>query len=331
MKPIVSYIGWSIALILLSVLIIEHGGVLPENNTLATLKAENAQLQQRVAQLGKTLAQHEKNGATTQISALEAIENVAQGEESSSIDANPQALLKDFFSNIGDEEENENPMWPTFEAFDGNNIEDAGLNITFDLQYESLFPELNLSPEREEMVRDILRTALRKNLDDVVANEPGTYRDVTYHKWETKQQLQEVLTPEEWAIYEEYEEALPEHTVKNSCKMQLRMGGAQLSDASFELVSEVLAEEMLSIEYAMDKTLPAAEDFLEESMQQQAQAFGNALARLKSTLEPKEYASVERFVQRQKDMLSKLPEMVEFVSESEEFDIDTATLRFDAP
>ncbi len=323
MKTIVAYIGWGLAIILLSSLLIGHSGLLPENNTLQTLKEENAQLQQRVAQLEKTVAQYEKTAST-----LKGIEDAASEDmpeklvktEDASPHPNPEALLKGFFANMGDaqkeESENKNPLQAMFSGPQGEKMQEMGIKMTLNMQYGPLFSQLNLSPEREEAVREILHASLMKQMKmgmsamDHSSDRTEAFENIADAEQEKEDQLRAALTPEEWAAFEEYEKVLPERMLKQSYEMQLRMGGTQLSDTSLALVRDVLTEEMLALEDSPgDTSAVMPQTDMETSLQQQTQAFENALQRLEPTLQPEEYTAVERFVQQQKDTFSAMMSM----------------------
>lgn len=168
-------------------------------------------------------------------------------------------------------------------------------------QYDDLFKQLHLSPEKEQQVKDIILENARGGVAEAMqmfGGDEGFDFDAMrerQHASESslRENLAKVLNPAQMAQVDAYNEQLPVKTMSDAYEMDLRMSVPSLSPELLDSAATTIAEETFSA------TRDAALD--EQAGLQQA-AMERALARLEPQLDDEQYQQVQRWMEDQARM-----------------------------
>lgn len=190
--------------------------------------------------------------------------------------------------------------------FDANpEIREQSAEMSLSMTYGDLFQQLNLPPDVENQVRAILKRFILGKMEMTGhQNEPGGPSAITVndgfgkHTPEDKvrllAELRNVLSPEELAIVDEYEDTLPERMLDAAYDMQLHVYAPALTPENHQMVKDVFVDEMLAIQPGfMDPANGPAS---------QTGACLRALDRLAPNMDPAQFTLVENFVRQQEEM-----------------------------
>jgi cell division protein FtsB len=301
MKVFAAALGWIIAVVAIIVLAFRFGAVEKVAPTkdrspnaasaalgkmeaeVAQLKEENEALKQKVSEL-KTA---EKN---TPDSALE------ENEEGEGLESD---------ADTGDDEK-EGPN-------QGERVMRAQLGAIIDMTYGPLFTDFGLEGELKDTVRewfiDAGTTAQGSVIKafrsgDVPAKDVKAAEDQATA--ELTKQLATVLSADELAAWEAYEDDADYYMFENILKGQLTMLASGLTDENRAAVGQVMAEELA----AHIETLGTSDEMytLGNFNQAQSQALAASMERLAEVLDEEQYGHAEGFVQIAEQSFSAMGE-----------------------
>jgi hypothetical protein len=178
-----------------------------------------------------------------------------------------------------------------------------------------LLDDLNLPADVDAQVRDILAAHMSAEMERGMAAMEGgkmpsgadTRTAADAARVELRNQVAQVLTPEELAKWDEYQEDLPRHMLEQSVDMQLNMFASSMDDDTRQVIRDTLVEEML----ASQEELQATETPLEigDQFERQSVAYANAREILANTLTEEQYQQADRFLTQQEQMVAASMEM----------------------
>lgn len=130
----------------------------------------------------------------------------------------------------------------------GREMVKGSAKMAYKMQYEQFFKKLNLPPEKEEQVREIIM----RNLGDMMGDGLSLFGAVPaaeaerLHAAEQKlnEELAGVLSPEQLAQWEQYAEHMPDQMLTQLMSMQLEKYTPGVSPESRALVQQIMMEEM---------------------------------------------------------------------------------------
>jgi hypothetical protein len=205
----------------------------------------------------------------------------------------------------------ENPMAALFKGKKGKEFAMASASSAVNMQYGAFFSETGLAPEKEELVREILNRTFRDMIDLKFESIEGEELGPMMSALEEQQalDLQQVLSEEEYAEWEAYEETKQERMLRQSYDMQFGMMAGKIEQGTRELIVDVVVEEMVN-GGAMDK--PGGEDAEEmtAAFDRASTAYSNARERLVDTLTDQELAALDRFIEQQESVLEMMRQMM---------------------
>ena len=183
-----------------------------------------------------------------------------------------------------------------------------------EMQYGNFISSLDVSPETREEVRDLITGSLKETFDAVYEGdeEPSSEFGMLSNS-ELRTQLETLLTPEQLADFDAYEENLSEHMMRQSTNMQLQMLAGGLTEENRELITEILVEEFSA----------AFEDIDEESFDplsfggMNGATYESARQRLSELLAPDQLAIYDRYADAQTAMMESMSEMMEMMNTEE--------------
>ncbi len=189
--------------------------------------------------------------------------------------------------------------------------------MTMNIQYRSLFQLLNLPPETENEVRRILQGHIaermrvhpmpasgRPGVPGVIVTDSSAFA-TEEERAKLASDLASVLTAEELAQFQEYQDNLPRHMIEQMLEGDLRMFAPELPDPAQQVVRQVFAEEILAAqqEAAAQQPGPPDPSRAQESAQREQEALQRGLARLAQTLDAEQYAVAERYAHHRAQLL----------------------------
>lgn len=308
-KNIALAAGWMLAIVLGGALYLELNTVRALNEKLDAAQAAAASVKAataRVVSLEEKCAALEEAVARLKAASGSGMEKAAALKEKMPVPEgfDAGALVKNMFGGDagaagGDGEDGENkkgnPFAAMFEGEKGEQLMENMLPSQVDMQYGQLFQELKLTPERKAALRDALIAHARKQSAAGMAfmrgeDEVGDVSLPTND--DLMASLEAILTPEELAQVEEYQETMPERMMRQTYDMQLGMMAGDLPEDVRVLTVDVLVENMLA---ANPEGNMGAPDF--ESMRA---AFDNTLVVLEQELPAEHIDRVRAFLQQQR-------------------------------
>lgn len=161
----------------------------------------------------------------------------------------------------------------------------AGINLN--MRYGELFTHLQLDAERADEIRAIIRSILEQQTRDALARArggQGPQPPIDYDVW-IREELAQVLTPQELAAFDEYQAGMNERIQRQSYDLQLTMFAPGLTPENRALALDVLVEE----------TAIAQQEGTGRTV-----VYDRALERLAGSLDEPQYALFEGFVEQQR-------------------------------
>lgn len=191
-----------------------------------------------------------------------------------------------------------------FEGPQGEAMAESAASMMLNMQFNDLFAGWNLPREAEEQVRDIFKRYMKEQVQRgmrFLKEKPEravVKADMDALDAQMREELAQVLTPEQMAEFEAYEEGIPARMLEQSYDMQLRMFGAGLTDENREFVKQVLVEEMLA--YQPDpRDVPDPEQ-MREFFTHQDEVYDRVLEQVSAQLDEEQFHIVERFIEQQR-------------------------------
>ena len=206
------------------------------------------------------------------------------------------------------------PFAAMLEGMQGDSIAEAGAQMNVNMMYSGLFDELGLDAETEAAVRDILMQhmtrATKESLGILSGDTKPQDLKALSKEWdkELHANLAKVLTADEMAVYDAYQEELPVRMLEQQYDMQLSMFAPGLSEETHDLVKEVLVEEMVDLQPEIDGVPDA--DALQHLSETMDLAFERALERLDPSLSDEDYTAVQGFMDQQRQFMSMAGDMM---------------------
>ncbi|MBE0557759.1 MAG: hypothetical protein IH628_11055, partial [Proteobacteria bacterium] len=232
-------------------------------------------------------------------------------------DFNPASLVEDMLSSTQPVESNSilDPLAKFLERPEGRRMAEYSIKTAVNMQYRPLFDELGLPPETEEKIKEILQQYVSESINaglrafDKSADSESLQSMSTEREAKLREDLSQLLSPEELAQYDAYQATLPERMLGQSYETQLRMFHGDISEESIALVKQVLVEETLHLKASQD--MPPA-DAVEVYAIQQEEAFSRALERLAPEISEEEYAAVEAFIKLQQELVDSVARVLDW-------------------
>jgi hypothetical protein len=222
-----------------------------------------------------------------------------------------QALLDMFAALSGGEEgegakEGQNPLAQMFSGEGGKKLADYAARMSMDMAFGDFFDELNLPEDTEGKVRDILAAHMSEQISKgMEVLQSGVGQD-TLNQMEQdaeerlRQELSRVLTPQELAVFDEYEETMGERMLAQNYEMQLNLYAPGMTPEGRALVRDVLVDETLAIGEQMGQDMGMGMNTdIQGAFNMQLQAFESARERLLEELDDEQLAYFDRFVEAQ--------------------------------
>lgn len=204
-------------------------------------------------------------------------------------------------------------MFKMFEGEQGKKFAEASADAAMAMQFGDLFTMLALPPESEQKVRSILRDYMVRGMTEGAKFMKGGLTPDSAKKFEDnveadlRKELSKVLTSEGMAIYDEYEQGMPERMLRKSFEMQMGMFAPSLAEETRTMVIDVMVEEMMSIKEEPGSlammTDPAA-------AQTQLDALERSRLRLVTVLDEQQMTQVDGFIQQQRMGLEMFQQMM---------------------
>jgi len=195
---------------------------------------------------------------------------------------------------------------------DREGMSDQMAKMQIERQYGAFLAGLGLDPSQEDEVR----AALFRVLVDASIDSHSS-RDLVA-SW-MRDELAQLLSPEELAEFDEYQETLPEQMLRQSYGSQVDTMAAGLSDATRAMLVDVLVAETLLAEQ-----IPIPEDATSAyPLVQRMNVYANTLDRFDGVLNERESAALNRFLNQQYAQLEST------VSEIDRAEAAGATTRVD--
>lgn len=327
--------AWAIAVVAILIAILGWYEGRKLQAELFAQKQENDALSYQVASLnefGDVLEEQEKliDELTAEVDRLRGRLENAMGDATDApaeVSEMSSGMMEDLFSGIlGDMEglidedinledldldsaEDQESMMQWIQSINENEgMRNAQTNMMINLQYAPILDELQLSPEKEATVRDILAMHAREELDrslGMMGSESLPSGQELQDLEEDAQQrllaeLAEVLDTEEMAAFEAYEQDKEYYVLQQTFDMQIGMFGAGIHGETRELTREILAEETLAVQEALRQGENAMNH--QAALESNLAAMENARNRLESSLTPEEFGKVDTFISTMTEM-----------------------------
>lgn len=274
---------------------------------LAQAHNEILSLKQRVAELEKTPAQAPPPEADT------AATNAA--EPPPDIMDSLMAGIKPNTATQGSDGDN-NPLAAFSKMFEGEagaKMAEYSVGVAAEMAYKDLFSQLKLSKDVEDQVRSIFRDHLADQIKSSTnaMKEGGGKAQMDKDKADAKTRLKErlstVLSPQELAQWEQYEDSLEEHLLARQYEMQLGMMAPGLTPENREAVVNVLVEEAIAAEGNISKT----DNVFQAGIDMQSTVMDNTLERISASgqFDESQMAELKRFADMWKQQMDMAREL----------------------
>ncbi|MBT3378249.1 MAG: hypothetical protein HN742_38355 [Lentisphaerae bacterium] len=248
-------------------------------NRLTTLNAEKERLEKEVMQLAQTIS---KNTTTEP-----KLEPEPEPREKKT---GPGGMLAKMFS-----------------GKQGKKMAEMSARAALDMQYGDFFRETKLPADVEQKIRDLivasLVTQIEQSLgragDGAEANAP--LQTEKERAAQLRAELAELLTPDELATWDEYEETKTERMLLQQYDMQLGMYAPSLSEDKRKRASEVLVGELMATTKANAlQTTGNPKDNFEQGMKAQFDTLDRAREKLAAELNEEQLSDFDKFIEQQK-------------------------------
>lgn len=306
LKNILLALGWIVAIGLGATLYVEMRTIHELNAKLnlaqevvadLTAQAEAyVDLEKRYEALEHTVAKLKEQAAVAKDSADSLREEFPVPETVS-----PTALLKKMLgedvaaedSDEGDEKTPRNPMAAMFEGEAGERMMKAGVQTSLTTQYHDLFTTLDLPQEREDTLREVLRTHLEAQAMAGLAMMRGEAMDAnaTPQDSDLMTAVSDVLTPEELEAFETYQAEMPARVMRQQFDMQIGMMAPGMEAETREYTVDVLVDHMLADNGDQFDATSMAPDLSAIRARYEA-----AATQLEAELTPEDMAQVQGFL-----------------------------------
>lgn len=202
-------------------------------------------------------------------------------------------------------------MLKMYEGEQGKKFAQVSANAAVNMYYGDLFEQLDLPPEAEQRVREILANHLAEQIQtgaQMMARTTTPAERKQYDedmKTALRNDLAEVLNDTGLGIYDAYQEGFQERVMRQSYDMQLGMFAPGLAQENREVVVDVLVEELRSSAEAGESPFmnqPEPGDQLD--------ALERSRMRLSTVLDDEQMKEVDRFIGQQRAALEMFQDMM---------------------
>ncbi len=218
-------------------------------------------------------------------------------------------------------------MAKMFQGEQGEKLAEFSARAALTMQYGGIFDDLGLPPETEEQVKDIivgrLKEQMTKGFERLeegfdIDNVQEMQNELETNLRETlRADLSQVLTRDEMAIWEDYEDTKQERMLGQQYDMQLGMFAGGLTLENRELATQVIVEEILLMReeiFQPQTTSQPRPSFIEG----QLNALTQARDRLALEFDDAQLAILDRFITQQEEMLQMSAEMFQGMTDQDE-------------
>lgn len=201
-----------------------------------------------------------------------------------------------------DPQKTDMPFAGMFKGEKGKEMAKMGASMAVNMQYGDLFNQLQLSPETEQRVKDLITSNMSDQISksmDAMGNKSSLqdmHKSAKESEAQLRAELSKLLTPEQLALYDQYQQEMPERMLGQSVDMQLSMFASGLSAEDRTQARQVIVEEMINAGGATDSTGIPANGNMQDHLQKQQAALQRARDRLAETMDADKVAQVDRFV-----------------------------------
>ena len=233
-----------------------------------------------------------------------------------------KALLEMFASMADTEQAAEtgngltNMLSRMFGGESGKQLADYSARMSVNMYYGDLFRELNLPPETEQQVRDIITRHMTDQISQGMEmmqqqSDPETLKRMEEEATKRlRDELSQMLTGEEMALWDQYQETMQQRVLDQTYDMQLSMFAAGLTPESRDIVRQAIVDEMLATSPHALQYPQTTEAALETAFDVQRGAFTRARARVAEQLSEDQLAHFDRFVETQEQMVDMALQMM---------------------
>ncbi|MBI5093783.1 MAG: hypothetical protein HZB26_15250 [Candidatus Hydrogenedentes bacterium] len=260
--------------------------------------------------------------ATKTVEKLKAEPGKASADALASKD--PAAALKALFKGAAPGEEGKadegNPFKGLGEMFKGEKgkaLAKMSVDMQVNAMYGPFFKDLNLPADVEEQARGIVSKNLEAQMQAGLKMMSGEKVDTEQMGKESqnaqkqiRDELSKVLSADELAKYDQYQEDMPRHTLEQSYDMQLSMSGSSMKQESRDLIKQTLVEETLASVPDFGKPGSSTEKNPASAFDAQLAAIDRSRERLRTQLDEEQYALAERFLNQQQTQAQTMRDMM---------------------
>ncbi len=290
MKTVAIFVPWALVAVLAAIVAVQYrsSDTTPEEGEASSTDAETVEPVPRQKDIDSDLAERAEALRIKSEELRETISSQAEQIEALNValnEATQQAVsaLESEQTTVPDLAENRRAMAAQFSE------------MRLERRYGAFLAGIGLDLDREEEVRE----ALRRVLTDASS-------DTEYTNW-MREELAQVLFPEELAEFDRYQEELPERMLGQSFGDQVDSMAAGLSEETRAILVDVLVEEAL----IADQSPPPENGTAAYPLIQRMNVYANAAARFDGVLDETESASMNRFLNQQYAQLETTVEEIE--------------------
>jgi len=215
-----------------------------------------------------------------------------------------------------------------FEGEKGKKMAEYSARMAADMQYGDFFGELQLEPETEQEVRDIIIAHLTEQMTkgfEKAANaedgqfDPTAMEDMADEGTDAlRAELADVLSPNQLSVWDEYEATKEERLLTKQYDMQLGMLAPGLTPESRELATDILVDEILVAKEARKQNPDPKPRGIQAAFDQQRQATANTRDRLTQYLDDSQMKHFDRYIEQQEAQFEVAAQMFGAMTEEKE-------------
>jgi hypothetical protein len=313
----------NVLIVLLLVAAVALGGFVIQKNRMATQEeAKRVAAEKEMKALQASKAEQEQNAAALR-------EKLEAAQMESAANAGAAAKLTVALTNqvAAIEATNAKPANPFAEMFKNpemremiKNQQKTVMGTMIDKNYADFFKSMNLTPEQQKAMKDLLLDKMLGNADlgmEMMGGELTAEQraELTKKMKEASdainQQLKDLLGAENYSLFENYEKSIPDRMAIDSFKTQLSEG-LQLSSAQEDQLRDALSSERQDFKFTTDLNDQQnlgdmksrfTKDKIDLFLQEQEQLGQRYLARAQSILTPQQYAAYQKSLANQQEMM----------------------------
>jgi len=250
--------------------------------------------------------------------ALAALPDAAGPSDDDRASTDDSGLLEDApdaeESSEEDETKKANPFAAMFSGEMSDEVILAGAKMKVVTQYGNFLNGLDVDTAEQArlVITQILLDQTGQGMELMRGELSADEISVIDYEQRMRDELSYILTPEDLAVFDEYQATLPERMLEQSYGMQLSMYASGLTPENHAMVLDVLVEEMLFLgtETSSSSSAPGM-DFAEL-----INVYGRVRARFTGVFDENQQAILDRFLEQQESMYEMMIPMMESILES---------------